>query len=495
MSSLLLLSACFSKVGEDSPASAETVERTDTADTAGADTAGVDTAVEQPPVASGAYADGRRWFVTRLAGEAAWGVVIVAPPVGTDDVAVPVVLAALGGLTSEPVCLDSVPEAELSVDPGAVTLRLMGGTQCCAGVCGAATEDQGGPLRQAAMQSMARLASGSLTDEAGRSLDEITGLTIDTDRQIMLLSSAITLTGLAAIAASPEDFSALEGLAIYEPPILPSMVTKYLGLLPWDRDSLLDSSGSGCTWDDGASSWYQPGDCSGSRCRIDSARLAWAPEVSAADLIVYPGINPGGPTAPGMLFLDGDGDGQLSLSKDGHPDRNGDGVIGTGEDLPLPGLPDDSSGTERYWHPETLLEAALAEGVLDAAAWPPHLMPAAAAASFWQERDGYDALSPITTVLPGLRWMVVASDRDHGIPQCSRPHIVGLYERLRILGADVGLNPTAAAVSAVIPLVLDGYAPLRDGPLTEQTVADHLPPPAASADTLRAAAVVELLGG
>ncbi len=486
MLSMLLLSACTPAPLEDPPAPAET---------GAADTAEADTATDEPPAtAAGAYDDGRRWFVTRLAGDAPWGVVIVAPPLGGDVEPVPVVLEALGGLSGEPSCLDSVPEVELTVDPGAVTLRLLGSAQCCAGVCSEAEEDSGGPLRQAAMRSMARLAAGVQEDEGGHSLEAITGLPVDTGRQVMLLSSAVSLTGLAAMAGNPADFSTLEGVAIYEAPFLPSMVTKYLGLLPWDSAPLQDDSGSTCTWDDGASPWYRPGDCDGARCRIEEDRLAWAPGVSAADLSVYPEITPGGEAAPGMLFLDGDGDGLLQLSKDGHPDRNGDGIIGADEDLPLPGLPDFSGGSERYLHPETLLNAALSQGALGADAWPPHLIPAGSAVLFWQERDGYGSLETITEALPELRWMVVASSRDHGVPLCSRPHIVGLYERLRGLGASVSLNPTAAALSAVSSSDLEGYTPLSSGPLTEQTVSAYFPPPQVSADDLRSAAVFELLG-
>ncbi|MFT5683583.1 MAG: hypothetical protein ACI8RZ_004515 [Myxococcota bacterium] len=491
--SVLLLGACTPAPSEDSPAF--TPEETGGGETVGSDTASSDTAdSDTSTVASGQYDDGRRWFVTRLAGEAPWGVVIVAPPEGDDAAPVPVVLAALGGLSAEPACLNAAPEVELIADTGAVTLRLMGATQCCAGVCGEAEEDQGGPRRQAGMQSMARLAAGTLADEGGRNLGAITGLTIDTDRQLMLLSSAVTLTGLSAIAASPVDFSALDGVIIYEPPILPAMVTKYLGLLPWDRNTQLDHSGSGCTWDDGASPWYRPDDCAGTRCRIDDDQLAWAPEVSAADLIVYPEITPGGLAATGMLFLDGDGDGLLQLSTDGHPDRNGDGFIGEDEDLPLPGLPNFSGSSERYWHPDTLLEAAIARGVLDAAAWPPHLMSAEAATLFWQERDGYGALDTVTAALPELRWLMLASSRDHGVPLCSRPHIVNPYMRLRTLGADVGLNPTLEALSAVSGSTIEGYTPLRNGPLTKQTVVNYTPPPEVTADALRTAAVVELLG-
>ncbi|MFT4976692.1 MAG: hypothetical protein ACI8S6_002597, partial [Myxococcota bacterium] len=142
--------------------------------------------------------------------------------------------------------------------------------------------------------------------------------------------------------------------------------------------------------------------------------------------------------------------------------------------------------------PVALLEAAIDKGLLDETAWPAHLMSPTISRIFWQERDGYSALSTISEAKPELKWIVSASSRDHGIPLCTRPHIVSLYERLRQLGADVTLGPSAEALEQLGAPTSHTFLPPR-APLTEADIAGLLPWPGTSAATIRTASAIDLL--
>lgn len=353
-------------------------------------------------------------------------------------------------------------------------------------------EDDGGPARQRALQDAATFARGEGVTVDGLTLAEVAGAPIDSETQVMLLSSAVGLVGLSSIAAEPEAFNALKALTLYEVPIHTEGLTRYVGMMPWDQDERADSSRSGCVWDDGQNPWITDGACRKGRCTLPKRRLAWSDTASVSDLTVYVAQEHDEAT-PGMLFIDGDGDGELTLSSDGHPDRDGDGHIHRSEDIPLPGMPDDLADSERYWLSLSVMEEALLTGVLDEDHWPDHLHPPDETRAYWGERDGYGSLAPIHAALPDLRWLVSATERDHGIPSCGRPHLVDLYEQLRSIGADVQFNPGAAAFEDAGIDTTD-YTPLLPGAaLTESTVQEYTPPLSVDSHYARTASMLDMI--
>lgn len=86
-----------------------------------------------PMLARGKLDDGRTWAVTLLDGENPWPVAITSPA-EVDDTPLPVALGMYGGLARDPGCDSRGPNTQLLLDVGMVEIRVLGGTQCCAGI-------------------------------------------------------------------------------------------------------------------------------------------------------------------------------------------------------------------------------------------------------------------------------------------------------------------------------------------------------------------------
>lgn len=443
-------------------------------------------------VLEGVYEDGRRWLAVRLAGDPVTVVVVVHPASAEAtryEEGAPVVVAAWGGLGAGD-CEDP-PRPVMSRDGGVVTVQVMGPADCCQALCGEGEDDFGGAGYRTAVVQAFRFAGGNGLTVGGRALSELLEIPLLQDLPVALLSSGATIPALGALRREPASFASLAGVVTYEPPVYPAALAATLGLTAMDPDASADGDGDGLAWDDGRNPHYRMGDCGRRNCALELGSLAWDPEMSLDG--IRGAVGEGDLSIPGVLFLDGNGNGVLDLVE-GSPDVDGDGWIGPEEDFPLVGSIQERSDGTVAWHPQAVLLAAGQAGLWSAGEWPHHIATPEDGQAFWPERNGIvqvkEAVKPFATI----PWWVVAGWTDHGVAQPTRPHVVGIHRALSQSGVSVRFNPSSDALEELGATVGDDYRPLEAGEvLTEVNVRDHLPPVEVSGSLVRQAGVLQLL--
>ncbi len=439
--------------------------------------------------------DGRRFWVLTLQGSTGAATIVIAPAQGASSRyarGAPVMLAIFGDLGGASVCSAGTVPPALTMDLGAVVLQPLVAGQCCLGVCAGGSADMSGTVSQAMMGDVLAFAHGDLLGGTGLDLGGIVGMELLQDRLPLLVSSASGHLALPALYkyCDPDLPSAV---ALFEVPLFPHQTSRGLGAVADDDDLDLDSDGNGTAWDDMRNVRYQQGQCSGGSCRLDLSALAWDPLLAVADY--GGGVFSSNLSSPGLFYLDGDADGSLALDPvTGKPDIDGDGALSSGEDFVFIGTWDTTRGTDRYWHDPQILETALDSGLLTTENWPAHLPDLQETTAFWEQRDVYASLWGLAKRSSTIRWLLVANEREHGIPIASRPHVVEEYSTLLDLGAPVLFEPSQGSFAEVLGEHVQDFPRLEEGqPLTEANVGQYLPPFDLSEMEMRTIAAAEIL--
>ena len=306
-------------------------------------------------------------------------------------------------------------------------------------------QDSGGPLAAITVRDAIRFAAGDILTWDGLTLAQVAGRTACNGRVVVLGSSAGGSTAALALATYADTLAGdVMGLALYESPTIPELVNAEAGAIWMDPDATVDADGDGNTWDDGRNAAFA--DCDHQGCAGDYAKLAWDPDASLYKIWPTAVMDP---VPNGVLYLDGNGDGRLSLNSDAQPDVDGNGAIDADEDFVLPGRPETVDDPERVFYSPALTEAAAA---LFGDTWPDGVVGLDEATVYWEPRTLLNYLDATAAAWPPpFRYGVLFTERDHSVGLPNRPHVSLTYETLRTAGADVRYNASLDVARCWLP--------------------------------------------
>jgi hypothetical protein len=297
--------------------------------------------------------------------------------------------------------------------------------------------DGSGPQTAASLAAAADFALGRTTTAQGHTLRDLVNREVCTGQIAILGASSGGITAATALRDHADTLRGrLVGMSFYETPSLPLFVVGDTGSKALDRWPTEDTDGSGAAWDEGRNPEFLGCDLDTLSCDLDLRTLAWAPEVTPAD-VANTEVKAG---APGLLYLDRNRNGLLDLSPDNHPDTNGNGLIDLDEDFYLMPYQDLTTGdVERQLHSPRVATAA---ATLFGEAGPPaHLAVASEAIAFWEARNAVLAVrEAVERHDPDVRYAVTFSEEDHSVPVRDHPHVAVLYAALSQAGAKVRTN-------------------------------------------------------
>jgi len=309
------------------------------------------------------------------------------------------------------------------------------------------TYDYRGPACIQALRDVVLYAAGQMTDDLGRTIDDVSPVTVLHDNIGLVGSSNGGNIVVAVAAMYGTDLAGyLRYIIQWESPVSSQIATRDFGRilfapsLPTQGDFVNPRYGAYGTLS----------------LPVDFSDLAY---------------DAGGPLYE--VFHDGTGDGhyttivhpQTSLPT---PDLNLDGVLDANEDFPLDAYP---TVTKDVY--SRAVTQALQDNNVFAGPWPSHIATVAEANAYWDIREAgrlYDEAAPN---MPGLEAMVLAGVRDHVQATPDKPHVRQAFEGWLGQGVWVQVNPDAA------------YLVLADPNLTGRTdLPDNAPnaPPADWAD-------------
>ncbi len=355
-------------------------------------------------------------------------------------------------------------------------------------------EDHGGPLSVQVLAETARFVLGELQTTDGHSLEDLVSQTVCTDSIALMANSSGGLPAGTFLAEYAETMGPrLLGFAGYENPVISSFAMLDLGGTRADPDKKDDGDGNGVPWDDARNRTLGPGGCDESGCELDWSRLRWDGEATPED--AFP-TGAAAWTQAGLFYLDGDGDGALSLDPDNGLDVDGDGVIAADEDFVfMPherGLDDEV----RIGFSRPLLEAARDLGVFDDSGWPENLMTADEAVEFWGVRNQATSAAVAAEHLPADFGVVQAyTEVPHGSAATNRPEVVLLHDAWLAEGFAARANPSREVLQCASqePAAAEALGgPEPGAPLLASEIASRAIPEDILVTDVRAASVLQL---
>ena len=330
----------------------------------------------------------------------------------------PVLIWVAGGKTPGSLRNDLPAAADLVI----ITFLFPGGSDPTAGRHSDGFYDVRGVNCIQALRDVILYAAGELTDDQGRTIDEVAPVPVLYDN-IGLLGSSNGGNIVVAVAAlyGDELTGHLRYIIQWESPVS-SQIGRDLGRI-WLKPSTLQGD------------YFNP------------RYLSYGPlvlDVDYSDLT----FDPDGSLY--RVFHDGNGDGEYSTVEDPAthlqvPDLNLDGVLTLDEDFPLDTHP-SPSGKGMYSRPVT---HALANQDTFGGAWPSDIATPIEADAYWDLREAvrlYDGRSPSRALasIPDLKGMILAGVRDHVQSAPDKPHIHQAFDGWNTNGAWAQINPSPA---------------------------------------------------
>ena len=218
--------------------------------------------------------------------------------------------------------------------------------------------------------------------------------------------------------------------------------------------------------------FYSPCSCrltpGGAECDVDYTHLRWDPQA------ISRGWGPQRQGTRGVLYHDLNGNGRYD---------QGDYVLGS--------YPGTFAGREKRVYSTAVLEAAVQMGLIDP--WPQDVATLEEAREYWAIRDMSRYYDETLGFLPGLRVIVIGSERDHVQVAPDHPHILLQYKGWREAGvAWVRLNSDAAYVEAAAGRPLPAVDNPANIAVDCENIRELLQPEAVPDSLARLAAVLEL---
>jgi hypothetical protein len=285
-----------------------------------------------------------------------------------------------------------------------------------------------------ALSDVILYAAGELTDDQGRTIDEVTPVDVlhDNIGLIGVSNGGNIIVSVAALHG--EEFAGcLRYVIQWETPVSSQIATRDFGRV-WLKPS------------------PQQGDYFNPRYTgYDSQILP----VDYADLA----YDPAEPFY--RVFHDGNGDGVYTTLENPNtgfrtPDLDRDEVLGLDEDFPLDGYPDGSKAI--YSRP---VSHALADKHVLPDPWPEDIATPAEADVYWDIRESVRLYDEALANIPDLQGMVLGSVRDHVQSAPDKPHLRQAFDGWHDNGAWVQINPSPAYLVEADP-ALEGRSDLPD---------------------------------
>ncbi len=431
------------------------------------------------------HSEGHRYRVVEVQTDAfeAYHIVVLFPPSSYRDLydaGAPVIVTSMQSIGIGQAWVTE-PRSFFPLEFGVVEVQPVHPGWVAVGSTTPGVHDGAGPQTADSLHEAIRFATGESTTTTGLSLRDLVNREICNGRVAVLGASSGGITAATALDRHLETMrSRVLGLAFYETPSLPMFVVADTGFKALDRWPTVDTDGNGIPWDEGRNPAFEGCDLTSLECSLDLDTLAWTGLVSPAEIA---------PTdfavgASGVLYLDRNDNGRLDLAPDGHPDTDGDGLIGPEEDyflLPYQDL-HTSSAERQLYSPGVALAA---DALFGPGGRPTHLASAPDAAAYWSDRDAVEAVTrAVEQGVSDLHFTVAFSEEDHAIPVAERPHIGLLHAALLQAGATVRTNlDREAALCLVGEEVIGDWAggsapgtPLETAELQTQALPGGLPP-------------------
>jgi len=271
-----------------------------------------------------------------------------------------------------------------------------------------------------------RFASGNSTDQAGRTISQISPVPVSTGNVGAVgLSNGGNMVAAVASRHGRELDGMLRYIIQWESPVSSQMATVDLG-----GHKLIDGQQHAVDFD-----------------AVNPRYLAYGPleaAVYTADIRYAPG-------SPVPVFHDGNGDGIYTLATNpatgqSLPDLDFDGIIELSEDFPLGAYTDG----DREVYSRTVTRALQANGAFPGG-WPAWILTPTEADAFWDLREAVRLAEGAAAALPALEAMIVAGIRDHVQGRLDKPHIRQAFESWNQLGQWVQINPDPAYLESILP--------------------------------------------
>lgn len=350
----------------------------------------------------------------------------------------PVVLVVPDGFGTTNQVRDE-PEPVFPAEFGVVEIHPIYPGWSVAGQGTVGSHDDGGLEASAAVYSAMTLAWDGEVLERFQKLSNVVGGPVCNARVGMLSVGNGAITAMITLAASPTISDRLGGLALFEPPAVPQLISGDVGLTWMDPDVAVDGDGDGIAWNDARNVDWAPGSCDGITCTLDYSTVTWDAETRLSD--IYPGQY--ADTPAGLAYLDRQGNGVLDYGESGL-DTDGDGVVGADEDFLLLGHVATDGIT--YFNPEVTLVASRSWD-----SWPEGVATLEESEKWWEVRRVIEegkifvgAASKDAPVVVGF------SEQDHALGITDRPGEHLTHDLFEDAGFKVRYNPSPEAMDCLL---------------------------------------------
>ena len=299
------------------------------------------------------------------------------------DVGAPVLIWVPGGYESEGIDHGLPPQAK---DMVIITFLFPGGDDQWAGRSSDGTYDYRGDDCIMALRDVIRYAAGELTDDQGRTIDEVVSCTVLHDNIGLIGPSNGGNVIVAAPALYGDELAGhLRYIIQWETPVSSQVATRDFGRV-WLKPSAQQGD------------YFNPRYSGYGSLTLGADYSDLAYDASSPDY---------------QVFHDGNSDGTYTttpLPGSGlrSPDLDLDGVLTASEDFPLDYYIDDAK--QYYSRPVT---HALADNDVFGGVWPEGIATPAEADAFWDIREAVRLYDEAVATIPDLQAMVLAGERDH----------------------------------------------------------------------------------
>jgi hypothetical protein len=280
-----------------------------------------------------------------------------------------------------------------------------------------------------ALRDVILFAAGELTDENGKTIDEIVPVSV-IHNNIGLLGASfggnIVVAVTALYGAELTDY--LKYIIQWETPVSSQITNLDLGRVlpaPGEAGTQLDL--------------YNP------RLLSYGKQVL---QVNYSDL-AYNSSNEYYP-----VFHDGNGDGKYTTATHGNtsmptPDLNNDGILSNNEDFPINYFLFQEINSKRYY--SRSITQALKDYTIIPDPWPEEIATLAEANAFWDIREAVKLYEEAVNQMPNIKAMVLANEEDHVQSHPEKPHIHQAFDGWNDQGIWVKINPSPNYIRDVNP--------------------------------------------
>ncbi len=314
-----------------------------------------------------------------------------------------------------------------------VTFLFPGGFSITAGRESDGTYDDRGENCILALRDVILFAAGEKADSLGRTIDDLSPVTV-LHNNVGLLGSS---NGGNIVIAAPASYGVdlvdyLKYIIQWESPVCSQFATTNLGGVQ------ILCGGDDQYWRVVNPRYQAYGSL---EVDIDYSQLAF------------------NPSGDNKIFFDGDADGAYTVKITGAtpcvtPDVNGDGVLSNNEDFALSAYQDGIKDVYSRQATKAFLDYDIFNLSDPANSWPHFIATPAEADAYWDIREAVRMYHDAFTNVPLLEGMVLGSVVDHVQTAPDHPHIHQMFDGWDYHGKWIQINPSPSYMIEVSPLMI-----------------------------------------